>query len=260
MSILSRFLSAFQARANQIATEVEDPKASLDYSLTKLFEIRGQMNGSLVEVSAARKRLEDQRAMLSAAVERHQSQAQLAIGAGRDDLAQIALARKQEAASRLVELVASLNSLDRQLENLKISQANLERKITLFQSKKEELKAVYDASRAQLRVQEAVSGLSQDIADIGSTIQRAEARIREMQSRADAIEGLIAEGIISDALEPGRDDIDRELARITRAQLVDEELARLKSGEQPLLEQKPPEDGTPQLEAGKSEPPITSAT
>jgi phage shock protein A len=257
MSILSRFLSVFQARANQIATEVEDPKANLDYSLARLFEIRNQMVHSLVDVSASRKRLEDQHNMLAASVEKHQTQAQAAIAAGREDLARIALERKQEAGSRLVEIDASLISLDQQLENLKTSQANLDRKIALFQSKKEELKAIYDASRAQVRVREAVAGLSQDIADIGGTIQRAEARIREMQSRADAIEGLVSEGVLTDTLEPGRDDIDRQLARIGRSQAVEDELARLKSDQNmaqgsgdgfPRLEQQPVSDRQPRLE------------
>jgi phage shock protein A len=261
MSILTRFLSAFQARAYQLVADAEDPKANLDYSLARLFEIRNQMVRSLVDVSASRKRLEDQHNMLAYAVDKHQAQAEVAITAGREDLARIALDRKQEASSRLVEIDASLVSLDQQLENLKTSQANLDRKIALFQSKKEELKAIYDASRAQVRVREAVSGLSQDIADIGGTIQRAESRIREMQSRADAIDGLVAQGVLTDSLEPGRDDIDRELARIGRQQAIEDELARLKldhSLEQrpgqmaqqlPILEQQPPSSNTPRLKA-----------
>jgi phage shock protein A len=50
-----------------------------------------------------------------------------------------------------------------------------------------------------------------------------------MQSRADAIDALVAEGVLSDVLEPDADDIDRELARIGRSQAVEGELARLKA-------------------------------
>ncbi|MEJ2560184.1 MAG: PspA/IM30 family protein, partial [Anaerolineae bacterium] len=75
----------------------------------------------------------------------------------------------------------------------------------------------------------AVSGVSEDLADAGNTIQRAETRIREMQSRADAIESLVAEGVLKDTLAPEMDDIDRELARIGRGQAVEEELTRLKA-------------------------------
>lgn len=229
MSILSRFKAIFQARANEVADQFEDPKASLDYSLAKLEQSRSQIGRSLIEVSAAQKRLENQREQLLAAIQRYEEQAQTAVKAEREDLARTALERKQEAESRKVELETNITNLERQAENLKQSQSDLERKIALFRSKKEELKAIYDSSKAQLRVREALSGISEDLADVGNTIQRAEARIREMQSRSDAIEGLIAEGVLTDALEPERDDIDRELSRIGRKQAVEEELARLKA-------------------------------
>jgi phage shock protein A len=229
MGLLSRFTAIFQAKANQVADEMEDPKASLDYSLAKLEESRRQIGRSLVDVSAARTRLEHQRDELTAAAQKYADQATAAVGAGRDDLARTALERKQEAEARQAELETNIANLERQAENLKQSQANLERKIALFRSRKEELKAIYDSSKAQLRVQEAVSGVSEDLADVGNTIQRAETRIREMQSRADALESLVAEGVLSDALAPEMDDIDRELARIGRGQAVEEELARLKA-------------------------------
>lgn len=229
MSILSRLKVTFQARANQVAEQFEDPKASLDYSLEKLEESYGKISRSLVDVSAAKKRLEIQRDQFNAAAQKYHEQAQEAVKATREDLARAALERKQDAEARKVELFTNIASLERQLVNLKQSQANLERKISTFRSKKEELKAIYDSSKAQLRVREAVSGISEDLADVGNTIQRAEARIQEMQSRSDAIESLIAEGVLSDALEPDRDDIDRELARVGREQAVASELARLKA-------------------------------
>jgi len=228
MSILSRFKAIFQVRANQVADQFEDPKASLDYSLAKLEESRSQISRSLVDASAAKNRLENQRDQINAAAQKYEEQAQGAVKVGREDLARTALERKQEAESRKAELETNIANLERQVENLKQSQANLERKIAIFRSKKEELKAIYDSSKAQLRVREAISGISEDLADVGNSIQRAEARIREMQSRSDAIEGLIAEGVLNDALEPDRDDIDRELSRIGREQTVEEELARLK--------------------------------
>jgi phage shock protein A len=249
MGIFTRFRSIFQARANSLADQMEDPKASLDYSLVRLEESHNQISRALVDVTAARKRLEYQQDKMAAASDKYEQQAREALSAGREDLAQLALQRRQEALARQVELDGNLDSLDRQLNNLKITQANLERKISLFKTKKEELKAIYDASRAQIQVREAVMGLSSDLANVGTTIQRAEERIREMQSRAEAIDSLIEEGVLGDALQPERDDIDRELKRISRVQAVENDLARLKgettppaqlaSGDTPPDEQPP---------------------
>lgn len=228
MSIFTRFKNMFQAQANAVADQLEDPKASLDYSLTRLEENRRGLSRGLVEVSAAKRRLENQRDEMATAVTKYKQQAETAVNAGRDDLARQALERKQEAEARQAELDANIASLAPQENNLKESQVNLDRKISLFRSKKEELKVVHDSSQAQLRVRESLSGISEDMADVGNTIQRAEARIKEMQSRADAIDGLIAEGVLSDALAPETDDIDRQLAQIGRSQAIEDELAALK--------------------------------
>ena len=123
----------------------------------------------------------------------------------------------------------SIASLDAQVESLKTSQANLRQKIELFQARKEELKALYDSSRAQLKVKESASGVSQDMSDAAHAIQRAEGRIQAMQARVDAIDDLVASGALEDVLAPEGDDIDRELASLTRAALVESELERLKA-------------------------------
>jgi phage shock protein A len=230
MSIFTRFKAIFQARVNEVAEAFEDSRASLDYSLAKLEETHAQIGRSLVEVSAAKNRLEIQRDQLSALLQKYTDQAQSAVKEGRDDLARVTLERQQDAQARMAELSKHLDNLKTQAENLKQSEINLEHKVTLFRDKKEELKTVDDSSRAQPQLREALSGVSTDLADVGNTIQRAEARIREMQSRSDAIEKLISEGVLTNALDPEVDEVDRELSRIHRKQAVDDELARFKTG------------------------------
>lgn len=228
MGLLARFKAIFQAQANQALEGLEDPKASLDYSLTRLQENLRQVSQSLVEVAAARRTLEAQRDQLAAAVTKYEEQARAALGKDREDLAVLALERKQAALARQAELEDNIAGLDRQVESLKTTQAGLRTKIELFRSKKEELKAIYDSSQAQLKVREALSGISEDLADVGNTIQRAEERIHRMQARAEAIDELVATGALEDVLEPAADDIDRELTRLARSEAVEADLARLK--------------------------------
>lgn len=229
MSLIEKIKVLFQAKAHATVDAMEDPKASLDYSLVKLEETRRELGRGLIEVSAAKRRLEAQQEKLAAASVKYGEQAKAAIESDREDLARLALQRKQESEARQEELAVSIASLERQEASLKESQIKLERKIAQFRSRKEELKAVHDSAQAQLKVQESLSGVSADLADVGNTIQRAEVRIAEMQSRADAIDELVAQGVLQDVLEPDVDDIDRELARIGHDQAVEEELARLKA-------------------------------
>ncbi len=228
MSILARIKAIWGAQVHRALANVEDPRATLDYSLARLQAHMRQVNDSLVQVSAARRRLEAQRHTLTSTVARYDQQARTALQQGREDLARLALERKQAAQARVQELDTSIASLDEQLQALKTAQATLRTKIELFRSKKEELKAMYDSTRAQLRVQEALTGLSTDLADVGHAIQRAEERIAEMRVRAEAIEDLVLNGVLDDVLSVDKDVVDRELARLARSEAVEAELARLK--------------------------------
>ena len=226
--VMSRFRAIFSARANEAADYMEDPRSSLEFSLRKLEDNRRELSRSLVEVSAAKQRLDMQRSRLAYDLERYQDQAGASLKAGREDLARGVLERKQDAQERLTRLDADLESLDQQVQNLKQNQVKLDRKIALFRDKKEELKSIYDSSRAQLRVREALSGISEDLADVGNTIRRIEERIHGMRSRNEAIHQLISEGVLYEVLEEGS-DIDRQLSEMSRNQLVEEELAQLKA-------------------------------
>ncbi|HJW91969.1 MAG TPA: PspA/IM30 family protein [Anaerolineales bacterium] len=229
MSFLARLQAIFGAKANQALDSIEDPRAGLDYSLTRLQASLRQISYSLVEVSTARHSLEAQRGQAQKAIDETEEQARQAVHLGREDLATRALERKAAAQERLNSLNNNIDSLDAQVESLKTSQANLRQKIELFQAKKEELKALYDSSRAQLQVKEAATGISKDLADAGHAITRAEARIQAMQARVEAIDNLVATGALDDVLAPEGDDIDRELARLTRAASVESDLQRLKA-------------------------------
>ena len=229
MNLIERILALFGAKANQAITKIEDPRAELDYSLTRLQAQLRQISDGLVEVSTARRNLEAQRKQVQKTMDKTEEQARQAIRVARDDLAARALERKGASKEHLERLNDSIASLDTQVDSLKNSQVILRQKIELFQARKEELKALYDSSRVQLKVKEAASGISKDMADAAHAIQRAETRIQGMQSRVDAIDDLISSGALEDVLAPEGDDIDRELATLTRDAVVETELERLKA-------------------------------
>jgi phage shock protein A len=60
-------------------------------------------------------------------------------------------------------------------------------------------------------------------------IQRAENKTDQMRAKAGAIDELAEAGVLDD-LTGSRDDIDRELAKISVSQSVESELAALKGG------------------------------
>ncbi|MCB0908775.1 MAG: PspA/IM30 family protein, partial [Nocardioidaceae bacterium] len=111
-------------------------------------------------------------------------------------------------------------------------------------TRKETIKATYTAAEAQTRINEAMSGIGDELGDVGQAIQRAEDKTAQMQARAGAIDELIASGALDDAsaINAG-DDITRELEALSSQSDVESELARLKAKTAPVAIESPVDGG-----------------
>ena len=79
-----------------------------------------------------------------------------------------------------------------------------------------------------------MSGIGDELGDVGAAIQRAEDKTAQMQARAGAIDELIASGALDDVSAiGGGDDIARELDAMSSQADVEAELAALKGGSTP---------------------------
>ena len=83
-----------------------------------------------------------------------------------------------------------------------------------FRTRKETIKATYTAAEAQTRINEAFSGISEEMGDVGLAIQRAEDKTAQMQARAGAIDELLASGALEDHVGGGTDAIQAELDKL----------------------------------------------
>ena len=79
-----------------------------------------------------------------------------------------------------------------------------------------------------MRIGSALSGISEEMGDITLAVERAENKTEQMRARAGAIDELVDVGTLDD-FTGSTDPLDRELAQITAAQTVDDELAQLKA-------------------------------
>jgi len=75
-----------------------------------------------------------------------------------------------------------------------LASQRLDSKVQAFRTRKETIKATYTAAEAQTRINEAFSGISEEMGDVGLAIQRAEDKTAQMQARAGAIDELLASG------------------------------------------------------------------
>ena len=148
---------------------------------------------------------------------------------GREDLAREALTRKSAVTGQMTDLQAQHAQLQGEEEKLTLASQRLQAKVDAFRTRKETIKATYTAAEAQTRINEAFSGISEEMGDVGMAIQRAEDKTAQMQARAGAIDELIASGALDDASSMNRgDDISRELESMSSEADVEAELAALK--------------------------------
>jgi phage shock protein A len=250
-SIMQRIALIFRSKANKALDAAEDPRETLDYSYTQQQALLQKVRRGLADVATSRKRLELQMQQLEQSSSKLQGQAQQALAAGREDLAREALTRRAALQQQITDLQTQHAALQSQEENLTTSSQRLQAKIEAFRTKKETLKATYTAAEAQTRINEAFSGISEEMGDVGMAIERAEDKTAQMQARAGAVDELIASGALNDPLSSGSDDITAELNRVSSGNDIELELAKMKAQIGPSGEAPAQLEGTP---AAKEEP------
>jgi phage shock protein A len=251
MGMWQRFTMIFRAKANKALDRAEDPRETLDYSYQRQVELLSKVRRGVADVATSRKRVELQVNQLEQQSTKLQDQAQKAITMDREDLAREALTRKSGLTTQINDLKVQHAQLQGEEEKLTLAQQRLQAKVEAFRTRKETIKATYTAAEAQTRINEAMSGIGDEMGDVGAAIQRAEDKTAQMQARAGAIDELIASGALDDVTSTGSgDDIARELDAMSSAADVEAELAALKGGGTPAPAQiEAAEDGGDILKA-----------
>src|ERR671933_1653619 len=227
-----RFSTVVKAKISKLLDRAEDPAETLDYGYQKQVELLQNVKKGIADVVTSKKRLQMQQDKLKQSVVKLDTQARQALSQGREDLARMALERKNVAQTELQSLDSQIAELEHQQEQLIANEKKLRTKVETFRTKKEVIKAQYSASEAQVRISEAANGVGEQMADLGLAMQRAEDKVEGMRARAGAVEELEKAGAFEDITalgSGGQDDIDRELAQLSSGAAVEDELSKMKA-------------------------------
>lgn len=228
---MNRISTVIKQKANIIIDKYEDPREALDYSYTKQIELLNKLRRDIAEVVTAKRRLEMQKAKLWDNIRTLDEQARRSIDAEREDLAKLALERKNANLLQLQGLDRQIAEMLSEQEKLEQTEKRLSTKVEEFKSKKEVIKAQYSAAEAQVRIKENVTGISEEMTDIGMALNKAEEKTEKMKAKSGALDEMINSGVLTD-YTTDKDSIEKELEQITLKGSVDEELAKLKAERQ----------------------------
>jgi len=228
MGIFSRIATFFRIRANAALDKAEDPGQVMDYSYSKQLEQLQQIKRSIADVATAKSRLELQQSQALAKANQREQQARQALTAGREDLARMALQEKETGLIQVNGLEQQIAQLRDQEEKLLTMQRTVSARVEAFRTQKEMVKAQYNAAQAQVRINETLTGMSEEASDMSLAMQRAQDKVLNMQARA-AMETLIEADDVSVQLLPGGGNtLDRELQKISAEQNIEAQLQALK--------------------------------
>jgi phage shock protein A len=200
VGVLSRFSNYIKTVMSSFLDRAEDPGQTLDYSYQKQLEQLQNLRRSIADVVTSEKRLELQQAQVNTQIDKLDGQARQAVTAGRDDLARMALERKQSLQQQVAGFDTQITQLKDQQQKFVVMEQRLSSRVESFRTQKEMVKAQYGAAQAQVKIQEAASGISEEMSDVNLAVERAQDKVLQMQ-----------------------------LAQISGGSQVDQELAQLKA-------------------------------
>ncbi|TMC53200.1 MAG: PspA/IM30 family protein [Chloroflexi bacterium] len=209
MGLLGHIAILLRKSTAVVLAPAPDPRVTHLTSHQKQRALLNQVVKAGAEVGAAKERLRAASDAVRQKLPAMEEQARRELKAGHEAAARLALQRRQVVVRELETLERQLAEVEKEEAALAVIEQRLSGQIEAFAARQEVIKARFSAAEAQVRINEAMTGVSQDFADLTAALHRAEQTTEDMQARASAIDRLVAEGDL-DAITfaAGSDAID----------------------------------------------------
>ncbi|RKX88287.1 MAG: PspA/IM30 family protein [Spirochaetes bacterium] len=232
MGIFSRFRRMLKSNVNSMISKSENPEKMLSQVIVDMNQQLIESKKSVASSIADEKRLERQLRNNKSLAKEWEDKAKLAVKAGKDDLAKEALLRKQEFDNLYNQYKPQWEVQHEAVEKLKTALRQLQQKIEEAQRKKNLLVARSKRAHAQKKIQDTVSGLSDNSAfevfdRMTEKVERLEAEneatleISEIENNESNLEKQFAE------LESGTASADLLLEELKERMIEKDETKKL---------------------------------
>ncbi|MDX1616156.1 MAG: PspA/IM30 family protein [Candidatus Promineifilaceae bacterium] len=229
MGLWQRIMLFFKIRTSSTLDQAEDPRQTYDYAYAQQQELLRKVKQGLIEVATAKEQLAKQIRRQRARIPQLEKQAQQAVTMNREDLARVALGRKQRLLSELDGLEEQLAEVTNEETRLIAAQQQIADRIDAFRTHRDVMSARYTAAESQVRLREALGGVTGELGELSMALGRAEEKAQRMLARATAMDNLIECGSLELPLIGG-DYVEQELRELASHSAVEQELAALKAG------------------------------
>lgn len=225
MSIGKRIARIF--RSWRRGNDAEGLKDKLDETYRTQTALLRQVRRGVADVATSRKRVELQLAALAQQATQLDEEARQAVAHGNDDAARAALTRKVTLDKTAADLQARHDDLSKEEDNLEATALRIEHEVESFRVRKDTLAARHTAATARAEINSATSGINSTVSDVGQAMESAERRTRELEAQADAVDELVAEGIVTKPGENADDVLSRQFDAALDGAEVDRQLEQI---------------------------------
>lgn len=248
MSIWKRIVRIFKSH-NDRGHDVAALKEDLDGSYRAQLQLLQNVRRGVADVATSRKRVELQIAKLAQQRDELTEQARTAVNGGDDEAARKALTRKiaiEKSAGALEEQRSDIKADEDRLTD---SSREIQSKIEAFRVRIDSLSARHTAASARAQINSAVTGISGQMGAVGAAMNETEKRTRQLEAQADAVDEMVAEGLIDDTTQSDPTaQFDRQFEALSQNGRVEGELEALKRQSPRQAE---PSPDVPTLDGGR---------
>ena len=229
MGVFDRVTRLIKASATAALAPAPDPRVTHLTSHQKQRALLNQVVVACQEVAAAKERLRATAEAVRSRLPAMEGQARQELRTGHDAMARLTLQRRQVVTNELQTLESQLAEVEKEEASLVMIEQRLSGQIEAFTARQEVIRARFSAAEAQVRINEAMTGVSADFAELTSALQHAERTTEDMQARATAIDRLVQEGDLEAiSFGAGADAIDSRFQSLGADEDVEKQLAALR--------------------------------
>ncbi len=207
--------------------DAEDLKDKLDQTYRTQTGLLQQVRRGVADVATSRKRVELQLVSLGQQAAQLDDEARGAVTQGDDDRARALLTRKVTIEKAAVELKTRHADLRSEEDKLEATALKIEQEVESFRIRKDTLAARHTAAAARAEINSATGGINSSVSDVGQAMESAERRTRELEATADAVDELVAEGVVGKPGESPDEALGRQFDAALDGAEVDRQLEQI---------------------------------
>ncbi len=162
----------------------EDPRRVYAVAYQRLQELMGKVRQAKANVAASKTRLQAKTEEVREKLSSPEPTPGQTYIEGREGLARLAHHRRQEDLEELQGMEQQVQKLEQDEAALTLIEQRLAAELEAFSTRQEVAAARYSTAEAQLRIDEALAGLSDELGSLGHLLEPEEKTAEEMQDKA----------------------------------------------------------------------------